>query len=77
MVIRPEDKGAGPESDFLVNFDRVNYRGAGLTADAEGRCTMPVLIPGATYFFAGYPKPLLTVKSGETVKMDVVIEPPQ
>jgi hypothetical protein len=77
MVFRPGDKGAGADSDFLVNFDRVNYRGAGLTADAEGRCTMPVLIPGATYFFAGYPKPLLTVKSGETLKRDVVIEPPQ
>jgi RNA polymerase sigma factor (sigma-70 family) len=77
MVFRPGDKGAGADSDFLVNFDTVNYRGARLTADAEGRCTMPVLIPGVTYFFAGYPKPLLTVKSGETLKMDVVIEPQQ
>jgi RNA polymerase sigma factor (sigma-70 family) len=76
MVFRPGDKGAA-DSDFLANVDTVNYIGGGPTADAEGRCTLPVLIPGATYFLGEKPKELLTVKSGETLKRDVVIEPEQ
>jgi RNA polymerase sigma factor (sigma-70 family) len=76
MVIRPGDKGADADSDFLDNVDTVN-RGRARTADAEGRYTLPVLIPGATYFIPQNPKDLLTVKPGETLKKDVVIEPPQ
>jgi hypothetical protein len=36
------------DSDFVVNIDRANYRNASVT-DAEGRITLPALIPGATY----------------------------
>jgi len=76
MVFRPGDKGTDADSDFLDNVDTVN-RGRARTADADGRYTLPVLIPGGTYFFTQNPKDLLTVKSGETLKKDVVIEPQQ
>jgi RNA polymerase sigma factor (sigma-70 family) len=77
MVFRPGDKGAAADSDFLANVDPVNYQPSDPVADAKGRCTLPVLIPGATYFLGEKPKELLTVKSGETLKRDVVIEPEQ
>jgi hypothetical protein len=75
MVLRPGDKGAEADSEWLVNVDRFNYKSASLTADAEGRCTLPVLIPGASYFFSM--DLLLTVRSGETLKRDIVINAKQ
>jgi hypothetical protein len=75
MVFRPRDKGANRDSDSLITIDPINYRR--WVADAEGRCTLPVLIPGATYFLREKPNELLTVKSGETMKRDIVIEPEQ
>jgi RNA polymerase sigma factor (sigma-70 family) len=78
MVFRPGDKDVFADSEMLVNLDRVNYPNLGPAADAEGHLTYPVLIPGATYLIdlGGLPpkKEPLTVKSGETVKKDVVIE---
>jgi hypothetical protein len=83
LVIRPGTSPGGPrgvyaEAEWLVNVDHVNYPNLGRGADAEGRCTFPALIPGAPYtgLLGSKPKEL-TVKPGETVKFDVVIEPPQ
>jgi hypothetical protein len=78
---RPGDQNVFPDFDFLANVDTVSYSGWDPTADAEGRLTLPVLIPGATYGIAI--KELqsnfkeLTVKPGEKLKMDIVIEPQQ
>jgi hypothetical protein len=77
MLFRAGDKGVYADSAWLVNIDRVNYPNLGPAADAEGHLTYPVLIPGATYFLGEKPKELLTVKPGETLKRDVVIEPEQ
>jgi RNA polymerase sigma factor (sigma-70 family) len=78
---QPGDKDVYPDFDFLANVDTVNYRPVGLTADAEGRITYPVLIPGATYILATSTLQTkfkeLTVKAGEELKMDIMIEPPQ
>jgi hypothetical protein len=77
---RPGDNDVYADSAFLDNVDTVNYSGLNRTADAEGRFTYAVLIPGATYSFdIVYFKPIkeLTVKPGEVLKTDVVIEPPQ
>jgi RNA polymerase sigma factor (sigma-70 family) len=77
LVLRPGDKGVGADTTWLVNIDTVNYRPLPV-ADAEGRCTFPALIPGATYAgFSGNQRKELTVKSGETLKFEVVIKPAQ
>jgi hypothetical protein len=77
LVLRPGNKGVGADTTWLVNIDTVNYRPLPV-ADAEGRCTFPALIPGASYtgVFGNQPKEL-TVKPGETLKSEVVIEKPQ
>jgi RNA polymerase sigma factor (sigma-70 family) len=77
---RPGDKGVNADSASLGNVDTVNYSwGLNRTADAEGRLTYPVLIPGATYRF-DIPEfktiKELTVKPGETLKTDIVIDRP-
>ncbi len=36
------------DADFVANLDRVNYS-KGYGTDADGRVTLPALIPGATY----------------------------
>lgn len=78
LVLRPGDEGVGADTIWLVNFDQVNYKALNSVADAEGRCTFPVLIPGATYSGSWGNKPNeLTVKPGETLKFEVVIEKPQ
>jgi hypothetical protein len=78
LVLRPGDKGVGADTIWLVNFDQVNYKALNSVADAEGGCTFPVLIPGATFSGSWGNKPKeLTVKPGQTLKLDVVIEKPQ
>jgi hypothetical protein len=70
----------------LIQIDPINY-GKGLVSDAEGRITLPVLIPGATYrvtdttTFRDPAGPQLrkefTVKAGETLDLgDILIEKP-
>jgi RNA polymerase sigma factor (sigma-70 family) len=68
-------------------IDTVNYT-AGLITDAEGRLTVPVLIPGATYRFVDYTMVVrgktgpqarkeFTVEPGETLDLgDILIEKP-
>ena len=69
------------------SIDTVNYPTV-LASDAEGRLTLPVLIPGATYRFIDYSTVVrgetgptvrkeFTVKSGETLNLgDIRIEKP-
>ncbi len=75
------------DSDFLVNIDRLHYWDFPRT-DAEGRLTLPALIPGALYrisdeLTAGVPdkgyqvRRNFTVKPGETLDLgDILIEKP-
>ena len=77
---------AADEAD-LNEIDTVNYE-TELVSDAQGRLTLPVLIPGATYRFIdstmavrGVTGPQLrkefTVKPGETLDLgDILIEKP-
>jgi hypothetical protein len=79
IVARPGEKDVAADSDFVANVDRLNYTGGGgYAADEAGRCTLPALIPGATYRIYG---PGLrgdkdfVVKPGETLEVgDVVVE---
>jgi hypothetical protein len=70
----------------LSQIDPINYE-KGLVADAEGRITLPVLIPGATYRLTDVTtardtagpqlRKEFTVKSGETLDLgDILIEKP-
>jgi hypothetical protein len=75
------------DSDFLVNIDRLHYWDFPRT-DADGRITLPALIPGALYRIsdestAGVPdkgyqvRRDFTVKPGETLDLgDILIEKP-
>jgi RNA polymerase sigma factor (sigma-70 family) len=73
------------DEDDLTVIDPVNYERE-LTADADGRISLPVLIPGATYVFIDYTTPRgtdppvrkeFTVKPGETLDLgDIRIERP-
>jgi hypothetical protein len=67
-------KEVSSDEDFVANFDREHYwhqRKAG----ADGRCTFPALIPGATYRLPIFNKlgdwdeKDFTVKSGETLEL--------
>jgi hypothetical protein len=71
----------------VQQLDPVNYKND-LQSDAEGRLTLPALIPGATYriqdftplFGGGDPviRKEFTVQSGETLDLgDIVIARPQ
>jgi RNA polymerase sigma factor (sigma-70 family) len=75
-------KGLLADVEILENTDHVNYRN-GLHVDARGQCALPVLIPGATYLIGDNPRfmprtPIkeLTVKAGEALKMEFVIDRP-
>ncbi|HEV3258657.1 MAG TPA: sigma-70 family RNA polymerase sigma factor [Gemmataceae bacterium] len=67
------------DQEYVGNLDRVNYWD-GPRTDAEGRCTMPALIPGATYLLGTYEKDgwilkEFTVQAGKTRDLgDVVIK---
>ncbi len=73
---------------YMVNVDPEHYR-SGLITDAEGRVTLPTLIPGATYRISDYTTVRVqdkgaqvrrdfTVKPGEAADLgDIVIEQPQ
>ncbi|MGP0066350.1 MAG: hypothetical protein ACLQGP_22525 [Isosphaeraceae bacterium] len=71
---------------YLNAVDSINYAN-GFTSDAEGRLTLPVLIPGATYRFIDYTvgrgaipqvRKEFTVKPGETLDLgDIRIEKPK
>jgi hypothetical protein len=66
----------------LNQIDPTNYENP-LTSDADGRITLPVLIPGATYRFiertnSPQVRKEFTVKPGETLDLgDIRIEKPQ
>jgi hypothetical protein len=87
LVVRPgstpaSGSGVHADADLIGNLDPVNYV-AGPRVDAQGRCSLPVLIPGATYLVSDvtsiredYPKKL-TVKPGESLNMNFVTEPQQ
>jgi hypothetical protein len=70
----------------LSQVDPINYENP-IVADPEGRLTLPVLIPGATYRFIDYtvgraaaPKVRkeFTAKAGETLDLgDILIEKPR
>ena len=73
------------EEAELNLVDSVNYANE-FVADAEGRLTLPVLIPGATYRFIDYSvgrqavpqvRKEFTVKPGETLDLgEILIEKP-
>jgi RNA polymerase sigma factor (sigma-70 family) len=76
LVARPGDKDVEPVRDFISYTDPLHYGGLGPAADAEGRCTFPVLIPGATYQILGNDlSKEFTVKSGETRNLGDVVVP--
>lgn len=60
------------DSEFYANVDRKHYWKTRAITDAEGRTTLPDLIPGATYLIWDFPRnkefPVyeFTVKPGET-----------
>jgi hypothetical protein len=70
----------------LNQIDSINYAN-GFASDTEGRLTLPVLIPGATYRFTDYSmgrmvgpqvRKEFTVKPGETLDLgDIRIEKPK
>jgi protocatechuate 3,4-dioxygenase beta subunit len=73
-------KAVAADQDFAANIDRMHYW-HGPETDAEGRCTLPVLIPGATYRINIYHKSNewdvkdFTVKPGETFQLsDTTLE---
>jgi hypothetical protein len=65
------------DSESLVNLDRVNYWT--LRTDAEGRVTLPALIPGATYRLTRWTGEEwvedrdFTVEAGRTRKLDDLV----
>src|SRR5262249_31286687 len=80
VVARPGEKGVYPDSDFAANVDPAHYFDS-KPADAQGRLTYPVLIPGATYSILGYrslfPVKTFTARAGETLDLgDVVVQGP-
>ena len=76
------------DADFMANVDRKHYWDGPLT-DAEGRVTLPDLIPGALYRIIDFStvndqdkgiqiRRDFTVKPGETLDLgDILIEKPQ
>ena len=75
------------DSDLMPNVDRRHYDETKLRTDAEGRITLPALIPGALYRLLDFstvndPKGEqlrrdFTVKSGEGIDLgDILIEKP-
>jgi hypothetical protein len=80
------------DAAFLPNVDPKHYRSQGpqsLATDAEGKITLPALIPGAPYRIVDWStandegkgvqtRKDFTVKPGETVELgDILIEKPQ
>jgi hypothetical protein len=75
------------DEDNLSSVDPVNYPNE-LSPDADGRITLPVLIPGATYRVLDYTAAIrgetgpgvrkeFTVKPGETIDLgDIRVEKP-
>ena len=57
------------DQDFVANFDRANYVTKRLRTDAEGFCTFPALIPGATYRFLTY------IERGNWEEFDFSVKP--
>jgi hypothetical protein len=78
LVARTGEKDVDPVRDFVTHTDPLHYGSVGPTADAEGRCTFPALIPGATYQILGNNlSKEFTVKSGETRDLgDIVVPAP-
>jgi hypothetical protein len=66
--------GVGPDQINVADIDRLHYQ-KGLSTDAEGRCTFPCLIPGATYRFrSNHGGRDFTVKPGENRQLpDITI----
>jgi hypothetical protein len=76
LVARPGGKDVDPVRDFVANTDPLHYGVLGPPADAEGRCTFPVLIPGATYQILGPDlSKEFTVKAGEKRDLGDVVVP--
>jgi hypothetical protein len=84
LVKEKSSSVAVSESD-LDWIDPINYENP-VASDADGRITLPVLIPGATYRFTdrasaigpGILRKEFTVKPGETLDLgDILIEKPQ
>jgi hypothetical protein len=94
MVVTPGPPGSrAPEQAGLLfaddaelyQVDSINYQNE-LVADAEGRLTLPVLIPGTTYRFVDYGmgrqavsevRKEFTVKPGESLDLgDILVRKP-
>ena len=85
---KAEDKSMlAADAAYIVNLDRKHYWNSGFT-DADGRITLPDLIPGASYRISDYStvndenkgvqvRKDFTVKAGETLDLgDILIEKP-
>jgi hypothetical protein len=79
FLVRPKDKELSADQDFAANVDRLNH--GSVFADAQGRCTFPALIPGATYRVLGYNLNSIrdfTVRPGEDLQLgDIVVTRPE
>jgi hypothetical protein len=67
------DGGLLADEGYVANIDRLNYW-TSLATDAQGRCTLNALIPGASYRFAVYddhPRAIKPFKaeSGKTLQL--------
>jgi RNA polymerase sigma factor (sigma-70 family) len=87
MVVTPGPHGLearqqgrlGTDSDFLGRIDPAHYVN-GILSDAQGRITLPALIPGATYRISERSKlrKEFAVRPGESLDLgDILIENPQ
>jgi RNA polymerase sigma factor (sigma-70 family) len=76
-ILRGDRDPVRADSESLVNLDRVNYWT--LRTDAEGRVTLPALIPGATYRLTRWTGEEwvedrdFTVEAGRTRKLDDLV----
>jgi hypothetical protein len=85
-VVREKSEQLCADETMLPRIDPVNYPN-GLVPDADGRITLPALIPGATYRLFDYStfrdsdgakvRREFTVRSGESLDLgDILIEKP-
>ena len=86
---KPDQAELAADAEFMANIDHKHYWPPNPTTNADGRVTLPALIPGARYRIVDFTtandedkgaqvRKDFTVKPGETADLgDIVIEKPQ